>query len=67
MRPICSCSAHAALSRTRIGQINDEPRTQKYMRALKNVINEKSVCLSIGDSCLLALAAAQFGAKQVCK
>lgn len=67
MRPICTCSAHATLSRTRIGQINDESRTQKYMRALKNVINTDSVCLSIGDSSLLALAAAKFGAKQVRK
>lgn len=66
MRPICTCSSHATLSRTRIGQINDEQRTQKYLWALKSVINENSVCLSIGDSCLIALAAAKLGAKKVC-
>ena len=65
MRPICTCTSHATLSRTRIGQINDEKRTQKYLSALKSVISESSVCLSIGDFCLVALAAAKLGAKKV--
>ncbi|KAJ1529336.1 hypothetical protein ONE63_006126 [Megalurothrips usitatus] len=65
MRPVCSCIAHATLSRTRIGQINDEQRTQKYMEAFKTLINKDSICLSVGDSCLIALAAAKLGAKLV--
>lgn len=64
-RPICICSAHASLSRTRIGQINDEQRTLKYLKALKSVVDVESICLSIGDSCLIALAAARLGAKKV--
>ncbi|KAK3909580.1 Protein arginine N-methyltransferase 7 [Frankliniella fusca] len=65
LRPICSCSAHAALSRTRVGQINDEQRTIKYLKALKSSVNVNTICLSIGDSCLIALAAAKLGAKKV--
>lgn len=65
MRPICTCSIHASLSRTRIGQINDEERIHKYIKAFQSVINEDSVCLSVGDSCLIALAAAKLGAKKV--
>ncbi|XP_034251100.1 protein arginine N-methyltransferase 7-like [Thrips palmi] len=63
--PVCSCSIHAVLSRSRIGQINDEERTQKYIKAMQSVINEDSVCLSVGDSFVIALAAAKLGAKKV--
>lgn len=63
--PACSCSVHAALSRTRIGQINDEERTKKYIKALKSVVTKDSVCLSVGDTFIIALAAAKLGAKKV--
>lgn len=63
--PTCSCCTHTVLSRTRIGQMNDEERTQKYIKALQSIINADSVCLGVGDSLIIALAAAKLGAKKV--
>ena len=45
--------------------MNDEERTQKYIKALQSIINEDSVCLGVGDSLIIALAAAKLGAKKV--
>lgn len=62
-RPVCNCCAHVAYSRTRIGQLNDADRNQKYVQALRKRITSNSVCLCFSDGCLLALVAARLGAK----
>lgn len=62
-RPECSCWAHIAYSRTRIGQLNDTVRNQKYLQALQKKITPNTVCLCVSDGCLLALAIAKLGAK----
>ncbi|XP_012224136.1 protein arginine N-methyltransferase 7-like [Linepithema humile] len=61
--PVCNCFAHVAYSRTRIGQLNDTIRNEKYVQVLRKKITPKSVCLCFSDGCLLALAAASLGAK----
>ncbi|XP_014475851.1 PREDICTED: protein arginine N-methyltransferase 7 [Dinoponera quadriceps] len=62
-RPVCNCCAHVAYSRTRIGQLNDAGRNERYIRALRKKITANSVCLCLSDGCLLALVAARLGAK----
>lgn len=52
---------HIAYSRTRIGQLNDKVRNDKYIKALRNV--KKDVCLCFSDGCLPALALAKSGSK----
>lgn len=61
--PVCNCCAHVAYSRTRIGQLNDTIRNEKYIQALRKKVTPNSVCLCFSDGCLLALAAANLGAK----
>ncbi|ESO03732.1 hypothetical protein HELRODRAFT_100002 [Helobdella robusta] len=63
--PGCTCSAHIACSRTRVAMLNDVERNRKYIRALKKVINEDSVCFCTSDDSLLPLIAAKLGAKKV--
>lgn len=62
-RPECNCWAHIAYSRTRIGQLNDTVRNQRYLQALRKKITPNSVCLCVSDGSLLALAIARLGAK----
>lgn len=62
-RPECNCWAHIAYSRTRIGQLNDTVRNQRYLQALRKKVTPNSVCLCVSDGCLLALAIARLGAK----
>lgn len=64
-RPVCSCCVHVAYSRTRIGQLNDKKRNNKYIKALSKKVQPNSTCLCFSDGCLLGLAAAQLGAKKV--
>uniref|UniRef100_A0A1E1X2Q1 Protein arginine N-methyltransferase n=1 Tax=Amblyomma aureolatum TaxID=187763 RepID=A0A1E1X2Q1_9ACAR len=63
--PECLCSLHVALSRSRIGMLNDESRNVKYTAALRKVINPESVCLYIGSLSMLPLMALKLGAKTV--
>ncbi|XP_078048314.1 arginine methyltransferase 7 [Augochlora pura] len=63
--PVCSCGIHIAYSRTRIGQLNDQKRNEKYIRALEKKITSDTVCLCLSDGCLLSLAAVKLGAKKV--
>nr|XP_033328864.1 protein arginine N-methyltransferase 7-like isoform X1 [Megalopta genalis]XP_033328865.1 protein arginine N-methyltransferase 7-like isoform X2 [Megalopta genalis] len=63
--PVCSCGIHIAYSRTRMGQLNDQRRNEKYIRALEKRITPKTVCLCLSDGCLLGLAAIKLGAKKV--
>ncbi|XP_047371347.1 protein arginine N-methyltransferase 7 isoform X2 [Vespa velutina] len=64
-RPICSCCTHIAYSRTRIGQLNDKERNNKYIEALSKKVKPNTTCLCFSDGCFLGLAAAQLGAKKV--
>lgn len=64
-RPFCDCSVHLAVSRTRLGQSNDQLRNLKYFQALEKVVDSNTVCLTLGDCCLLGLMAAKLGARRV--
>ncbi|XP_076279439.1 arginine methyltransferase 7 isoform X2 [Lasioglossum baleicum] len=64
-RPICSCGIHVAYCRTRIGQLNDQKRNEKYIKALEKKVTSDTVCLCLSDGCLLSLAAIKIGAKKV--
>ena len=64
-RPFCSCSVHTAVSRTRLGQLNDVKRNSIFVRALGKVVKEDTICLTLGDCCLLALMVAKLGARKV--
>ncbi|KAK7915358.1 hypothetical protein WMY93_011119 [Mugilogobius chulae] len=64
-RPSCSCLAHMVWNRPRFGELNDQKRTESYMRALREVVREDSVCLSVSDGSLLPLFAHLLGAKKV--
>lgn len=64
-RPICNCSLHLSYSRSRIGQLNDKTRNDKYINTLRKHINSDTVCISFSDGSLLGLAAANLGAKKI--
>ncbi|KAK3799169.1 hypothetical protein RRG08_051443 [Elysia crispata] len=64
-RPIGTNGVHMAFSRTRLGQINNKCRNQVFIDAMKEHVNNDSVCLVISDGSLLSLMAAGLGAKQV--
>ncbi|CAL4105088.1 unnamed protein product, partial [Meganyctiphanes norvegica] len=64
-RPICTCGIHIVNSRSRLGQMNDPRRLNTYLRILEKHINSDSVCFVLGDGCLMAVAAAKLGARQV--
>ncbi|XP_033210575.1 protein arginine N-methyltransferase 7 isoform X2 [Belonocnema kinseyi] len=64
-RPICTCCLHLSHSRTRIGQLNDKSRNNKYLEVLKKKINFNTTCLCLSDGSLLGIMAARLGAKEV--
>nr|XP_034196568.1 protein arginine N-methyltransferase 7 isoform X1 [Osmia lignaria] len=64
-RPMCTCSIHVAYCRTRIGQLNDQKRNDKYIQALEKKVTSDTVCLCLSDGCLLGLAAIKLGAKKI--
>ncbi|XP_041375692.1 protein arginine N-methyltransferase 7-like isoform X2 [Gigantopelta aegis] len=63
--PVCTCGLHVAISRTRLGMMGDDRRMETWCKILKKHITDSSVCVSVGDGCLLPLLAAKLGAKQV--
>lgn len=63
--PACDCNLHLAFSRSRIGQLNDENKRNKYLKVLKEKINEETICLCFSDCSLIGLAAASLGAKKI--
>lgn len=65
LKPICECAVHMAFSRTRIGQMNDEKRIQKYIRLLQRHINSESVILILSHACYVGLSAATLRSKKV--
>lgn len=62
---MCTCSIHVAYCRTRIGQLNDQKRNDKYIQALEKKVTSDTVCLCLSDGCLLGLAAIKLGAKKI--
>lgn len=64
-KPLCQCGLHFVFSRTRIGQMNDSTRNKKYLETLRDKINSETVCLCLSEGSVLALIAAQLGAKKV--
>lgn len=62
---MCSCNVHVAYCRTRIGQLNDYTRNEKYIKVLEEKITPDTVCLCLSDGCLLGLAAIKLGAKKI--
>ncbi|KAJ8670527.1 hypothetical protein QAD02_001786 [Eretmocerus hayati] len=64
-RPMCECCIHLAFSRTRIGQLNDVSRNDKYLKAISKKVTPDTVCLVISDSSLLGLSIAKMGIKKL--
>uniref|UniRef100_A0A3P9N3X2 Protein arginine N-methyltransferase n=1 Tax=Poecilia reticulata TaxID=8081 RepID=A0A3P9N3X2_POERE len=64
-RPCCTCQAHLVWTRPRFGELNDRRRTGSYVAALRSVLSEDSVCLSVSDGSLLPVFAHMLGAKKV--
>uniref|UniRef100_A0A3B4WNK7 Protein arginine N-methyltransferase n=1 Tax=Seriola lalandi dorsalis TaxID=1841481 RepID=A0A3B4WNK7_SERLL len=64
-RPCCTCQAHLVWTRPRFGELNDRQRTESYVSALRSVLREDSVCLSVSDGSLLPVFARMLGAKKV--
>ncbi|KAM4734820.1 protein arginine N-methyltransferase 7 [Anableps anableps] len=64
-RPCCICQAHLVWTRPRFGELNDRRRTGSYVAALRSVLSEDSVCLSVSDGSLLPVFAHMLGAKKV--
>ncbi|XP_028263869.1 protein arginine N-methyltransferase 7 [Parambassis ranga] len=64
-RPCCTCQAHLVWTRPRFGELNDRQRTESYIRALRSVLREDSVCLSVSDGSLLPVFTHMLGAKKV--
>uniref|UniRef100_A0A8C9XE15 Protein arginine N-methyltransferase n=1 Tax=Sander lucioperca TaxID=283035 RepID=A0A8C9XE15_SANLU len=64
-RPCCTCQAHLVWTRPRFGELNDRRRTESYVRALRSVLREDSVCLGVSDGSLLPVFAHMIGAKKV--
>ncbi|XP_009083190.1 PREDICTED: protein arginine N-methyltransferase 7 [Acanthisitta chloris] len=65
--PVCTCHAHVLWNRPRFGELNDQNRTNQYIKALRkvSVLKTDSVCLCISDGSLLPVLAHHLGAKQV--
>ncbi|XP_067124388.1 protein arginine N-methyltransferase 7 isoform X2 [Centruroides vittatus] len=64
-RPVCTCGAHIAFSRTRLAMLNDTSLNQLYTKAIKKVVKSDLNCLCVGDGSLLPLMTALLGAKKV--
>ncbi|MED6241776.1 Protein arginine N-methyltransferase 7 [Ataeniobius toweri] len=64
-RPSCTCQAHLVWNRPRFGELNDRQRTVSYIAALRSVLAEDRVCLSVSDGSLLPVFAHMLGAKKV--
>ncbi len=62
----CHCGVHAVCDPSRIAMMNTDSDTRrKYIQILQEVVRPDSVCVNVGDMCLLPLIAAQLGAAKV--
>lgn len=64
-RPCCTCQAHLVWTRPRFGELNDRRRTESFVSALRSVLRDDSVCLSVSDGSLLPVFAHMLGARKV--
>lgn len=64
-RPCCTCQAHLVWTRPRFGELNDRRRTASFVGALRSVLRDDSVCLSVSDASLLPVFAHALGARKV--
>lgn len=64
-RPLCTCGFHLAYSRTRIGQLNDNLRTKKFLRIFDEKFDDKSTILLISEGSLIGLAIAAMKVRHV--
>ncbi|CAG9856165.1 unnamed protein product [Phyllotreta striolata] len=63
--PVCDCGLHVNFSRTRIGQMNDLRRIEKYLSLFEETLNKDSCVLVLGDGFYVAAAAAKLGVKKM--
>jgi len=65
--PSPSAGVHMAMSRTRLGQINNQSRNTKYARVLAKIVSENSdgAILCLSEQSVLGLMAAKLGASKV--
>ncbi|XP_031640693.1 protein arginine N-methyltransferase 7 [Contarinia nasturtii] len=52
-RPMCTCGFHLALSRTRIGQINQSLRVKKFQKIFDKALDQNSTVLFVSEGSLL--------------
>eukprot|EP00090_Calanus_glacialis_P010298 TRINITY_DN18678_c0_g1_i1.p1 TRINITY_DN18678_c0_g1~~TRINITY_DN18678_c0_g1_i1.p1 ORF type:complete len:702 (-),score=219.83 TRINITY_DN18678_c0_g1_i1:21-2126(-) len=65
--PSPSAGVHMAMSRTRLGQLNNETRNSKYATVLSKIVsaNPDGTILCLSEQSVLALMAAKLGATKV--
>jgi protein arginine N-methyltransferase 7 len=65
--PNCNpnCGLHQSVNFTRIGNLNDPNRREKYIKSLENQVDVNTKALVTGDGTLLPLIIKKLGAKEV--
>lgn len=64
-RPACSCGFHLALSRNRIGQLNQSLRTKKFLQIFERTLDHDSTVLFLSEGSLIGLMIAALKVKHV--
>lgn len=64
-RPACSCGFHLALSRNRIGQLNQNSRTKKFLQIFERTLDQDSTVLFLSEGSLIGLMIAALKVKHV--
>lgn len=64
-RPLCTCGFHLALSRTRIGQMNQSLRLKKFQKIFDKVLDQDSTVFFISEGSLVGLMIAALKVKHV--
>lgn len=64
-RPMCTCGFHLALSRTRIGQMNQNLRVKKFQKIFDKTLDQNSTVLFISEGSLLGLMIAALKVNHV--
>jgi protein arginine N-methyltransferase 7 len=63
--PFCKCGVHLSMNFTRMGNLNDENRRQKYLDILSKKVNSTTKALVLGEGSLLPLLVKKLGANEV--
>lgn len=64
-RPVCSCGFHLALSRNRIGQLNQSLRTKKFLQIFERTLDQNSTVLFLSEGSWIGLMIAALKVKRV--